>query len=59
MPVNIIIDNLTPCLIDVASGTVHQTTFSVAKANELRNLQSHGWFFDWLDDDLAYCNIRG
>jgi len=57
MTVSIVIDKLTPCLVEIASGAVHQTTFSVAKANELRNLQSRGWNFDWADKDLAYCNI--
>ena len=57
MKIDIIIDRLPPCLVEVESGKVHQTTFSVAKSNELSNLQEKGWNFNWADEDLAYCNI--
>ena len=57
MQIDIIIDKMTPCLIEISSGKILQTTFAVAKADELRNLQAHGWNFDWSDGELAYCNI--
>ena len=57
MQIDIVIDKLTPCLVELGTGMVHQTTFSVAKDTELRNLQSAGWNFDWTDEDLAYCNV--
>ncbi|MCL2045667.1 MAG: hypothetical protein FWG88_04715 [Oscillospiraceae bacterium] len=57
MQINIVIDKLTPCLVEIETGAVHQTSFSVAKDEELHNLQSLGWNFDWADVDLAYCNI--
>ena len=57
MQISIVIDRLTPCLVDTETGAVHQTSFSVAKYGDLCNLQSLGWNFDWADEDLAYCNI--
>lgn len=57
MQIDIIIDRLPPCLVEVETGQIHQTTFSVAKAAEIRNLQKRGWNFDWADKDLAYCNV--
>lgn len=57
MQVDILIDRLPPCLVEIATGKIHQTTFSVAKVAEISNLQVLGWNFDWSDKDLAYCNI--
>jgi hypothetical protein len=57
MHIDIIIDRLPPCLVEIATGQIHQTTFSIAKISEIRNLQAFGWNFDWADKDLAYCNI--
>ena len=57
MQIDIIIDRLPPCLVETATGKIHQTTFSVAKSMELKNLQAKGWNFDWSDVELAYCNI--
>jgi len=57
MQIDIIIDRLPPCLFNIETGEIHQTTFSIAKSNELTNLQEKGWNFNWIDDDLAYCNI--
>jgi len=48
---------MTPCLVEISTGKILQTTFSVAKTNELSNLQASGWNFDWSDRELAYCNI--
>jgi len=48
---------MTPCLVEISTGKILQTTFSVAKTNELMNLQEQGWSFDWSDGELAYCNI--
>lgn len=47
MEINVLIDKLTPCLEDAATGKQLQTVFSVAKTNELLDLQSRGWNFDW------------
>lgn len=57
MPIDITIDKLTPCLLETSSGNVMQTTFSIAKPDEIDNLQSKGWLFNWTGSDLAYCNI--
>ena len=35
MKIDIIIDRLPPCLVEIKSGKIHQTTFSVAKSNEI------------------------
>jgi hypothetical protein len=57
MKIDILIDKLTPCLIEVATGKVLQTTFYIAAAHEIQNLQAQGWNFDWADDEYYYCNI--
>jgi len=57
MQIDIIIDKLTPCLVEISSSKVLQTTFSLAKPDEIRDLQSKGWNFDWADRELARCNI--
>ena len=57
MKIAVIIDRMPPCLVEIATGQVYQTTFSVANSEDIRNLQSIGWNFDWTDNDLAYCNV--
>lgn len=57
MKLDILIDKLTPCLEEVATGKIFQTTFSVAEPFEIKALQDKGWHFDWADESLAYCNI--
>ena len=57
MFIDIFVDKLTPCLIEISTGKIHQTTFSLIKSNEVRNLQSKGWNFNWTDKGLARCNI--
>ena len=58
MHIDIIIDKMTPCLVEISSGKILQTTFSVVKTNELLNLQAHGWNFDWSDRELAHVLIE-
>jgi len=53
MQIDIVIDKLTPCLVDIATGKVLQTTFSLAKPDEILDLQLKGWNFDWSDRELA------
>jgi hypothetical protein len=57
MQLDICIDRLTPCLVEISTGKILQTTFSLTKPNEIQNLQSKGWNFDWADRELARCNI--
>jgi hypothetical protein len=44
-------------LVEVTTGKVLQTTFSIAPHDEITGLQANGWSFDWADEDLCYCNI--
>jgi hypothetical protein len=55
--IDIAIDRLTPCVVEVSTGKVLQTTFSLAKPDEICDLQSEGWNFDWANRELARCNI--
>ena len=57
MQIALIIDRLTPCLVEVSTGKVLQTTFSLVKPDEICGLQSKGWNFDWAARELARCNI--
>jgi len=57
MKLNIIIDELTSCLIEVSSGKIFQTTFSLALKNDLQDLNQKGWIFNWMDNELSRCNI--
>ena len=57
MQIDITIDKLTPCLLELSTGKVMQTTFSLATPEEIRNLKSKGWNFDWEDKGLSRCNI--
>jgi len=57
MKIDVLIDKLTPCLIDIATGKVLQTTFSIASTDEVTGLQAEGWNFDWSDEGLSHCNI--
>jgi len=57
MKIEIQIDKLTPCLVNVVTGEIIQTTFSVATAFEIQNLSKQGWLFNWEDRELYICNI--
>jgi len=57
MKIDILIDKLTPCLTEVATGKILQTIFSVAENEDIKNLQSKGWGFDWKHEDLKLTNI--
>ena len=47
MKLNIIIDKLTPCLLEISTNKLLQTVFSVTTTEELYGLQKDGWNFDW------------
>jgi hypothetical protein len=55
--IDILIDKLTPCLTEVATGRILQTTFSLAQVSEIKSLQKKGWNFDWAHKDLKLTNI--
>ena len=57
MRLDILIDKLTPCLEEISTGSIFQTTFSVAESNDLQGLLDNGWNFDWADKDLDHYNI--
>jgi len=55
--IDIFIDKLTPCLVEVASGKVFPTTFCLASEKEITGLTKKGWLFDWADVDLRKTNV--
>jgi len=55
--IDILIDKLTPCLIEIATGKVLQTTFCLASNEDITGLTEKGWLFDWLSDELKKTNI--
>jgi hypothetical protein len=57
MPLDTLIDKLTPCLIDIATGDVLPTIFSVAAKEDVTGLPSKGWAFDWSASELGKTNI--
>jgi len=57
MKLDILIDKLTPCLIEVSTGKVFQTTFSIASESDISGLKEKGWLFDWTDEALQKTNI--
>lgn len=52
---NVTIDRFTPCLENIETGEILQTTFSLAQKSELEKLK--GWNFDWLSNDLKNAEI--
>jgi hypothetical protein len=57
MKIDVLIDTLTPCLTETATGKIFQTTFSLASADEIKGLRKKGWNFDWTQDELKTTNI--
>jgi len=57
MSLDVLIDKLTPCLEEISTGNIYQTTFSIAGVEELGGLQASGWNFDWADNELSRYNI--
>ena len=57
MSIDVVIDRLTPCLLEVSTGKILQTTFSTASHNDIYILPKKDWNFDWSDDKLAQSNI--
>jgi hypothetical protein len=44
---DIIIDNITPCLIERKTGNIISTAYSLVTLEELRNTKNENWEFDW------------
>ncbi|MCL2189150.1 MAG: hypothetical protein FWC16_09550 [Defluviitaleaceae bacterium] len=57
MGLDILIDKLTPCLIEIKTGEVKNTVFMLANEIELRNLPQKGWLFDWEQLESGNINI--
>ncbi|MCL2055244.1 MAG: hypothetical protein FWG90_12550 [Oscillospiraceae bacterium] len=57
MKIDILIDKLTPCLVEVSSGKICKTIFSLATNGDITGLAEKGWLFDWSDDELRKTNI--
>ncbi len=48
------IDNFTPCLVEISSGKIVDTQYSLAT---LEDLKTTGWNFKWFDSDLRNSEI--
>lgn len=48
------IDNFTPCLVEISSGKIVDTQYSLAT---LEDLKTTGWNFKWSDSDLRNSEI--
>ena len=57
MKIDILIDKLTPCLIERSTGNILQTVFSIVSEDDILGLKEKGWLFDWTDDALHKTNI--
>jgi len=57
MKIDVIIDKLTPCLVEVSTGREVQTVFSIASEVDISGLTESGWLFDWTADELRNTNI--
>jgi hypothetical protein len=57
MKIDILIDKLTPCLVEAATGETVQTTFALATNEDVSNLKKKGWLFNWWDKSLSRANI--
>ena len=55
--IDILIDKLTPCLVEIATGKILQTTFSHATEEDIASIAGKGWLFDWTDEELDNCII--
>ena len=57
MSIDVIIDKLTPCLVEVSTGKEVQTVFSLTSEKEITGLNKKGWLFNWTADELKQTNI--
>lgn len=55
--INMLIDKLTPCLIEASIGKIISTVFSLATEDDISELSGNGWLFDWSTSDLRRTNI--
>ena len=57
MKIDVLIDKLTPCLVEIATGKVLQTIFCIASDEDIAGLAKKGWLFDWSGEELRKTNI--
>ena len=57
MKIEVRVDKLTPCLVDISTGDELQTVFSIASNEDISGLSEKGWLFDWADVELRKTNI--
>jgi len=57
LKIDVLIDKLTPCLIEVATGKVFETVFSIASEDDLLSVKKDARLFDWSDESLHKTNI--
>ena len=43
--------------LEIVTGKIFQTTFSLARTNEITGLKEKGWDFDWNSTDLQRTNV--
>jgi hypothetical protein len=55
--IDIEIDTLVPCLIDVATGGILDTVYSRAGKDELKGLKKKGWLINWDAKDFHDAEI--
>lgn len=57
MPVDIEIDQFTPCLVERKSGRIIETSYVLADKKELKPLRKEGWLFNWTHNDLSNSEV--
>ena len=57
MKIDVIIDKLTPCLVEVSTEKELRTVFSITSDKDISGLEEKGWLFDWTANELRTMNI--
>lgn len=57
MGTSVLIDKLTPCLVDTKTGEIVDTEYKLVKKSDLKDLKREGWLFDWADENLEQDDI--
>lgn len=57
MGISIEIDKFTPCIVERKTGKIINTSYSLVKEFDLKELNNKGWKFDWTTEDLKQLDI--
>ena len=57
MIIDVLIDKLTPCLVEISTGKILETVFSIASEDDIAVINEKGWLFNWSDETLSKTNI--